>query len=162
VSRALAKPDEVAPATREKVLDTARGMGYLPNPAASGLITGRTSTIGLIVPDLENPFFAAVTKGVQSRARAAGYQVVVADSDEDPSQEEDLARTMAKRVDGIVLCSPRAPDSVIAQVALECKLILVNRSCGDIPAVAIDNLMGIRQAMGHLVALGHRKIAYVG
>lgn len=162
VSRALAKPAEVAPATREKVLDTARGMGYLPNPAASGLITGRTSTIGLIVPDLENPFFAAVTKGVQSRARAAGYHVVVADSDEDPSQEEDLARTMVKRVDGIVMCSPRAPDSVIAQLALECKLILINRACGDIPGVAIDNLTGIRQAMGHLLALGHRKIAYVG
>jgi len=162
VSRALAKPDEVAPATRARVLDTARGMGYLPNPAARGLITGRTSTIGLIVPDLENPFFAAVTKGVQSRARAAGYCVIVADSDEDPSQEEDLARNMSKRVDGIVLCSPRAPDSVIAQLALECRLVLVNRACADIPAVAINNLMGIRQAMGHLRALGHRKIAYVG
>ncbi|HEY5178869.1 MAG TPA: LacI family DNA-binding transcriptional regulator, partial [Dermatophilaceae bacterium] len=138
VSRALAKPDEVAPATRARVLDTARGMGYLPNPAARGLITGRTSTIGLIVPDLENPFFAAVTKGVQSRARAAGYCVIVADSDEDPSQEEDLARNMSKRVDGIVLCSPRAPDSVIAQLALECRLVLVNRACADIPAVAIN------------------------
>jgi len=130
-------------------------MGYLPNPAARGLITGRTSTIGLIVPDLENPFFASVTKGVQSRARVAGYCVIVADSDEDPSQEEVLARNMSKRVDGIVLCSPRAPDSVIAQLALECRLVLVNRACADIPAVAINNLMGIRQAMGHLRALGH-------
>jgi len=117
VSRALARPQDVAPATRDKVLDTARGMGYRPNLAARGLITGRTGIIGLIVPDLENPFFASVTKGVQSRARDAGYAVIISDSDEDPSQEADLVRDLCKRVDGMVMCSPRAPDSVIAELA---------------------------------------------
>ncbi|HUX70375.1 MAG TPA: LacI family DNA-binding transcriptional regulator, partial [Cellulomonadaceae bacterium] len=63
VSRALSRPGEVAPETLAKVLDTARGMGYRPNLAARGLITGRTGVIGLVVPDIENPFFASVTKG---------------------------------------------------------------------------------------------------
>jgi len=162
VSRALAKPDDVAPQTLAKVLDTARGMGYRPNLAARGLVTGRTGIIGLIVPDLENPFFASVTKGVQSRARTSGYAVIIADSDEDPSQEEDLARTLSKQVDGLVMCSPRAPASVIAELALECPMVLVNRECGDIPTVRIDNLEGVRQAMVHLHALGHRTIAWVG
>jgi DNA-binding LacI/PurR family transcriptional regulator len=162
VSRALAKPDDVAPHTLAKVLDTARGMGYRPNLAARGLVTGRTDTIGLIVPDLENPFFAAVTKGVQDRARTYGYAVIIADSDEDPSQEEELARNLSKQVDGLVMCSPRAPETVIAELALECPLVLVNRRCGDIPTVAINNLEGIRQAMVHLRALGHRTIAWVG
>jgi len=162
VSRALAKPNQVAPETLAKVLETARGMGYRPNLAARGLITGHTGTIGLIVPDLENPFFASVTKGVQSRARSAGYAVIIADSDEDPSQEADLVRDMCRQVDGIVLCSPRAPDSVIEELAHECTVVLVNRRCGDIPAVLIDNLDGVRQAMVHLRALGHRTIAYVG
>jgi LacI family transcriptional regulator len=162
VSRALAKPDDVAPATRDKVLDTARGMGYRPNLAARGLITGRTGIIGLIVPDLENPFFASMTKGVQSRARDAGYAVIISDSDEDPSQEADLVRDLSKRVDGMVMCSPRAPDSVIEDLARDCTLVLVNRNCGDVPTVEIDNLEGIRLAMVHLHALGHRTIAYVG
>jgi LacI family transcriptional regulator len=162
VSRALAKPDDVAPATLAKVLDTARGMGYRPNLAARGLITGRTGIIGLIVPDLENPFFASMTKGVQSRARAAGYAVIISDSDEDPSQEAELVRDLAERVDGMVMCSPRAPDSVIAELARECTLVLVNRRSGDVPTVEIDNLEGVRQAMVHLRALGHRTIAYAG
>ena len=162
VSRALAKPDDVAPNTLAKVLDTARGMGYRPNLAARGLVTGRTGIIGLIVPDLENPFFASVTKGVQSRARTSGYAVIIADSDEDPSQEEELARTLSKQVDGLVMCSPRAPTSVVAELALGCPLVLVNREWGDIPTVKIDNLEGVRQAMVHLRALGHRTIAWVG
>ena len=162
VSRALTRPEDVAPATRDKVLDTARGMGYRPNLAARGLVTGRTGIIGLMVPDLENPFFASVTKGVQSRARDAGYAVILSDSDEDPSQEAKLVRDLSKRVDGMVMCSPRAPDSVIAELARECTLVLVNRRCGDVPTVEIDNLEGIRLAMVHLKALGHRTIAYVG
>jgi len=162
VSRALAKPNEVAPETLARVLETASGMGYRPNLAARGLVTGHTGTIGLIVPDLENPFFASVTKGVQSRARSAGYAVIIADSDEDASQEADLVRDMCRQVDGIVLCSPRAPDAVIEELARECTVVLVNRRCGDIPAVLFDNLDGVRQAMVHLRALGHRTIAYVG
>ncbi len=162
VSRTLTRPDAVAPATRDKVLATARAMGYRPNAAARSLITGRTGNIGLIVPDLENPFFASVTKGVQMRARAAGYAVFIADSDEDPSLEPDLARNLAKQVDGLVLCSPRTPEPVLAQLATECTLVLVNRRCGDIPSVTVDNREGVRQSLVHLRALGHRRIAYVG
>jgi DNA-binding LacI/PurR family transcriptional regulator len=162
VSRTLTKPDEVAASTRTRVLDTARGMGYRPNLTARGLITGRTGNFGLIVPDLENPFFASVTKGVQSKARAAGYAVLIADCDEDPSLEADLVRELSNKVDGLVLCSPRSPDSVIAELARECTLVLVNRQCGDIPSVTINELEGVRHAMVHLHALGHRAIAWVG
>jgi DNA-binding LacI/PurR family transcriptional regulator len=115
-----------------------------------------------MVPDLENPFFASVTKGVQSRARDAGYAVIISDSDEDPSQEADLVRDLSKRVDAVVMCSPRAPDSVIAELAGEGTLVLINRRSGDVPWVQIDNLEGIRLAMVHLHALGHRTVAYVG
>ena len=162
VSRTLSRPDDVAPETRDRVLATARGMGYRPNAAARTLITGRTGNIGLVVPDVENPFFASVTKGVQQRARAAGYAILIADSDEDPSVEQDLARSLARQVDGLLLCSPRAPESVVAGLARECPLVLVNRRVGDIPAVTVDNRDGVRQALVHLRALGHRRIAYVG
>ena len=162
VSRALSRPDEVSAETRDKVLDTARGMGYRPNVAARGLVTGRTGVIGLVVPDLENPFFSSLTKGVQSRARAAGYSVIVADSDEEVSQEAELVHSLARQVDGIIMCSPRSPEQVIVQLASETTLVLVNRVCGDVPSVAIDNVDGVRQAMQHLRALGHRSVAWVG
>jgi LacI family transcriptional regulator len=162
VSRALNKPDEVTPSTREKIVETARGMGYRPNRSARGLITGKTGNIALVVPDLENPFFATVAKGVQSKARTSGYATVIADSDEDPSVEAALVRDLNTQVDGVLLCSPRSPDSVVAQLAQECTLVLMNRQCGGIPTVMSDNLEGVRQAVVHLLALGHRRIAYVG
>ncbi|WP_309233906.1 LacI family DNA-binding transcriptional regulator [Micromonospora sp. ATA51] len=107
VSRALSMPEMVNPTTRERVLRAAQRLGYAPNRAARGLITGRTGNIGLIVPDLANPFFPSVVKGVQARAREADYAVFLADTDEDPTAEVGLIRVLGKQVDGLILCSPR-------------------------------------------------------
>lgn len=162
VSRTLARPDRVAPDTRERVLSAARSVGYRANPAARTLITGQTGAIGVVVPDLENPFFASVAKGVQRRAQSVGYALLLADSDEDPLQEAELVRTMARHVDGVVLCSPRGSDAMLADLAEGCPIVLVNRRSEDIPAVVVDNRDGVRQALDHLRALGHRTVAYVG
>lgn len=162
VSRTLAKPTAVAPGTREKVLVAARELGYQVGPTAGPPATGQPRTIGLVVPDLENPFFASVTKGVQKRAEMAGYSLLIADSDEEPSQEAELVRTMSRHVDGMVLCSPRGTEDVVKELARESLLVLVNRRVGDLPAVTVDNRDGVRQALDHLRALGHRRIAYVG
>lgn len=160
VSRALAAPEQVAEATRVHVQETARAMGYRPNRAARGLITGRTGSIGLVVPDLENPFFGSVCKGVQARARAAGYAVFIADTDEDPMVEAEVVRSLAKQVDGVILCSVRSTDADVRQFAAESPIVLVNRKLGTIPSITFDNGGGLRSVMAHLVALGHRKIAY--
>ncbi len=162
VSRALGRPESVAPGTRAKVLDAARALGYQPNAAARTLTTGRTGKICLLVPDLEASYFASVAKGVQSRALEADYAVIVADSDEDPSRETELARRLATQVDGLILCSPRGPDGALAELAAGSTTVLVGRRSGDIPAVTVDNADGVRQALDHLRALGHRRIAYVG
>lgn len=162
VSRALAKPETVSPGTRNRVLETARGMGYRLHLTTRAPGNGHRGNLGLIVPDLENPFFAGFAKGVQAKARAAGYALIVADSDEDPSEEGQLVRDLTQQVHGMVLCSPRAPDHVITRLAQEGPLVLVNRPCGDIPSVTIDNAEGIRLAVAHLRALGHGTICYVG
>lgn len=162
VSRTLARPDQVAPETREKVLAAARSLGYRPSPAARGLTTGRTQTLGLVVPDLENPYFTSVVKGAQRRALSLGYALIVADTDEDSRQEVELVRSIATRSDGVILCSPRTPEQVIVDLAADTTMVLLNRPCGDIPTVTIDNRDGVRQALDHLRALGHRRIAYVG
>jgi LacI family transcriptional regulator len=162
VSRALSVPDMVNTATRARVAAAVEQLGYEPNRAARGLITGRTGTIGLVVPDLANPFFASVTKGVQARARRHDVAVFVADTDEDAAAETGLVRALAKQVDGIVLCSPRAGDDELAAIAQDATVVLVNRAAAGIPGITYDNEDGMRQAVAHLVALGHRRIAWVG
>jgi LacI family transcriptional regulator/LacI family repressor for deo operon, udp, cdd, tsx, nupC, and nupG len=162
VSRALSLPGMVNAATRAKVAAAVEQLGYEPNRAARGLITGRTGTIGLVVPDLANPFFASLTKGVQARARMRDVAVFVADTDEDPSAEAGLVRALSKQVDGVVLCSPRAGDAELTAIAQDTTVVLVNRSVQDLPGINYDNEDGMRQAVAHLVALGHRRIAWVG
>jgi LacI family transcriptional regulator len=162
VSRALAAPEKVASATLTLVQETATAMGYRPNHAARGLITGRTGCIGLVVPDLENPYFGAVGKGVQARARAAGYAVFIADTDEDPEAELEAVRSLTRQVDGVILCSARSSDAAVRTLAAGGPLVLVHREIGGIPSIAYDNAGGLRTLMSHLVALGHRRIAYAG
>ncbi|MCW3816434.1 LacI family transcriptional regulator [Micromonospora sp. DR5-3] len=162
VSRALSTPEMVNAATRERVLRAAERLGYAPNRAARGLITGRTGNLGLIVPDLTNPFFPSVVKGVQAKAREADYAVFLADTDEDPAAEIGLVRVLAKQVDGLILCSPRAREEEIRELTEHTTLVMVNRRFGNLPSVVFDNAEGIRQAIAHLQALGHQRVAWVG
>jgi DNA-binding LacI/PurR family transcriptional regulator len=127
VSRALSSPDLVRPATRDRVLTAATQLGYQPNRAARGLITGKTGNLGILVPDLNNPFFTGVLKGVQARARQADYSVFVADSDEDRATEEQLLRAMAKQVDGVIVCSPGIDDTQLYEAAGITSLVMLNR-----------------------------------
>ncbi|WP_448061282.1 LacI family DNA-binding transcriptional regulator [Cellulomonas hominis] len=161
-SRALAAPDRVAPARREAVERAAHELGYQPNRAARELATGRTGQLCLLVPDLANPFFAAVAKAVQSRARTAGYAVLVTDSEEDARLEAEIVTQLAPRVDGVIVCSPRADEATLAHLAPGVPLVLVNRTSEHRPAVVVDDADGVRQAVEHLLALGHQRIAYVG
>ena len=162
VSRALSSPDLVAPHTRQRILDTARQLGYLPNAAARGLVTGRTGNLGLVVPDLENPYFASVTKGVQESALQGGYSVFVADSDEDPRTERELVRKLAPQVDGLILCSARMSDADLAACVGDTPVVLVNRQLDGLLSIYVDDAEIVRQALEHLYALGHRHVGYAG
>lgn len=161
VSRALAGSELVSPATRERVQDAAERLGYHPNRAARGLITGRTNNLGLIVPDLANPFFPGVVKGVQARAREADLAVFVADTEEDVVAEARLARSLSKQVDGLVLCSTRMSEEELRSIASDMTVVLMNRRASGISSISVDNAGGMRQAVRHLAALGHRRLAYV-
>lgn len=161
VTRALSSPEVVRPATRERVREVAASLGYHPNRAARGLITGRTGNLGLLVPDLANPFFPSIVKGVQGRAHEADHAVFLADTDEDPAAEAGLVRKLAKQVDGMVLCSPRMAEAELRELAAEVPTVLVYRRIPGVPSVTAEFLDGMRQAVSHLVALSHKKIAYV-
>lgn len=161
VSRAMSDGTLVRPDTRQRVIEVAAELGYQPNRAARGLITGRTGNIGLILPDLTNPFFPGVVKGVQARARQADHAVFIADTDEDPQAEFGLVKELAKQVDGVLLCSPRMSERQLRSVLGLGPLVLLNRRVYGIPSVTIDSADAIRQAVEHLTALGHDSVAYV-
>jgi DNA-binding LacI/PurR family transcriptional regulator len=161
VSRSFTVPDTVATATRARVLAAAADLQYEPNRAARGLITGRTGNVGVIVPDLGNPYFHAVLKGAQARARQADYAVFVADGQESATEEEALISAMRKQVDGIVLCSSRLPTSKLAALDTVPTVVLLNRRVPGRPAVVLDSADGMKQAVRHLAELGHRRCVFV-
>lgn len=161
VSRSFTAPSMVRQTTLQRVLLAADEVGYRPNRAARSLITGKTANIGVIVPDLGNPFFPAVVKGAQARALRADYSVFLADTDEDPDLEVNLIKALAKQVDGIVLCSSRMSDGQLREVGSSTALCFVNRKVAGVPVVLMDSADGMRQAVEHLAALGHRRMAYL-
>jgi DNA-binding LacI/PurR family transcriptional regulator len=103
VSRALSGAAKVNAGTRERIARTAQEMGYEPNQVARSLTSGRTDLIGLIVPDIANPFFPPIIKAVQARARQRGRTVLIADLDEHMTDEVQRARLMRKQVDGLIV-----------------------------------------------------------
>ncbi|MEU0480509.1 LacI family DNA-binding transcriptional regulator [Streptosporangium sp. NPDC006013] len=159
VSRTFSAPHLVNAETRNRVLAVAEDLGYRPNRAARALTTGRTHNIGLIVADISNPFFPPLIKAAQAQARARDYHVFVADTDEDPQVEEELIQTLAKQVDGVLLCSPRLSNRVIERLHAEVPFVVVNRRVKGMPTILMDVGQGARLAVEHLTGLGHRRIA---
>ncbi|ACQ78856.1 transcriptional regulator, LacI family [Beutenbergia cavernae DSM 12333] len=161
VSRALSAPDKVNPATRERVLAIAKELGYVPNRVARSLSSGRTDLIGLVVPDIANPFFPPIIKAVQARAAIKGWTVLIADIDERAADELPLARTIRRRVDGLVIASPRTGADRLGELAQLAPVVFINREIPGSTSVIIDAGDGMGQAVEHLAALGHRTIAYL-
>jgi DNA-binding LacI/PurR family transcriptional regulator len=143
------------------VLAVADELRYRPSRVARSLTTGKTGNIGVVVPDLGNPFFPAVLKGAQARAREADYAVFLADSEENPRLEMELVREMAKQVDGVVICSSRLGDPQLQQLRRDTTLVLLNRRVRGASGVLLDSAGGMRQAVEHLAALGHERIGFL-
>jgi LacI family transcriptional regulator, galactose operon repressor len=162
VSRALNTPELVHAVTRQRVLECAERLGYRPNRAARSLVLGRTATIGLIVPDIANPFFAPFIKAVQAYLRGTDYAVFLADTDEDAETEVALAEAMARQVDGLILCSPRMSGPRLRAIAATVPVVIANRLSRTVPSISMDAAPGLDAAIAHLHALGHRRIGFLG
>ncbi|MEQ7005942.1 LacI family DNA-binding transcriptional regulator [Actinopolymorpha sp. B17G11] len=161
VSRAFSRPERVNLATRQRILATAEEMGYRPNPIARALPSGRTRTLGLLVPDITNPFFLDLIRGAERAAAAAGYTLVLADTDESSETELTAVRRLTRAVDGYVLASSRLSDARLREAYATSPLVVVNRRVAPLPGVLIDSAHGTRAAAEHLASLGHERIAYL-
>lgn len=138
-------------------------LGYRPSPTARSLKSGITHSIGLVIPDIVNPFFAAVAKGAESIAQEAGYRVILANSDEDSDQDRSSIAAIEDHIDGL-LFTPTADDEETIDVVKSLKVptVLIDRAVdADVDSVLIDNRGGAAAAAEHLIELGHRQIAIV-
>jgi LacI family transcriptional regulator len=167
-SRAL-NPDTEAlvnAATVRRVREAASRLGYRPNPMARGLKTNRTYTIGVLVPDLTNPLFPPIVRGIEDRLDEAGYTPLIANTDNDLERERiDFETMRARQVDGFITATARLSHALLSQLAASGPpIVLVNRRLEDgaLPAVTVDDRAGIRLAVEHVLELGHRTIAHVG
>ena len=152
----------VASETRERILAIAAEQGFQPNPAARALTTGRTGIIGLIMPTLTNPFFAPLVLSAQEAAARAGTLVLVATSEYSVGREQDIVDRIAGQVDGFIMVAPMSGDHALRRLARAHPLILVDRTVGKMPAVLTGTAASLGEAAGHLISLGHQRIAYIG
>ncbi|MCW2599691.1 MAG: LacI family transcriptional regulator [Frankiales bacterium] len=166
-SKAL-NPDtrhRVAAATVRRIMATASELGYQPNTLARGLRTRRSFTVGLLLPDLTNPLFPPIVRGVEEVLGANGLIALVVNTDNDSDRALRLfAALRARQCDGFVLATARRVDPLVEEAAAHgIPAVLVNRLTDKrlLPAVAGDEAAGIRDAVLHLTELGHRRIGHV-
>ena len=168
VSRALRDSSLISVEVRERIQQLAREMGYTPNAIAQSLQTQQTSTIGLVVTSISDPFWGDVMKGVEEVARAAGFSVFLSASHNDPSQEMAIIKTFhRRRVDGILIAASRInSNSSKRRESFRVPTVLINSQAESedtlLHWVAVDDRKGAQLAVEHLLQLGHRSIGYLG
>jgi DNA-binding LacI/PurR family transcriptional regulator len=140
----------------------ARDLGYRPNRLAQALPTGRTRMLAILVQDITNPHNFGLLRGAEAQARAGGSTLVIADTRESAELEAAHLERLGASVDGVVLASSRLADADLVRLAERLPVVLFNRRVEGLPSLATDSVDGSRQIVEHLVALGHRSIAYLG
>jgi LacI family transcriptional regulator len=151
--------------TARRVAAAAARLGYRPNPVARSLRTRRSHTVGVLIPDLNNPLFPPIVRGLEDKLAAAGYVALIGNTDADASRERLIFEQMrARHVDGFVLATATLHDRLLAEVAAaDLPVVLMNRLSQDysFPSVSVDNEQGARMAVSHLARLGHTRIAHI-
>ena len=161
VSRVLAKGLHVRPHVREKVLAAAAKLGYRPNLVARSLRAQRSKTIGLIVSDVANPFFTAISRSVEDSAYAQGFSVLLGNTDEDPQREAtylDLMRDT--NIAGIIFSPTRQTMARFASLPFDIPMVVIDRFMPDaeVDAVLLDNVDAARRLATHLLENGYQRI----
>ncbi len=149
----------------EKVMETAKALGYRRNPVAAGLRTRQSHTVGVMIPDLTNPLFPPIVRGIERTLDESGIIAILADSANNPQSEITILENMlARQIEGVILATAHREDRVVQRCLDEnIPVVLVNRSVDSdqVPSVVNDDEYGIRLAFRHLTSLGHRLIAHV-
>jgi LacI family transcriptional regulator len=154
----------VSESTRSNLLRLAAATGYRPNRLARSLKMQRTHIVGMLIPDVANPVFATLLRAVEDAAAAAGYNVILCNTDDNPARLEAHLRTLGEgHVDGLLIATAHFRDAAVALLRHRMAYVLVNRHRGDPEDdyVVPDDRRGAQLAVDHLVGLGHRRIAHI-
>lgn len=165
VSKVINQTGSISEKTRNRVLKVMEDLNYKPSVVASALTGKRTNTVGLLIPDLANPFFAEIARSVEDRGHEAGFNLMICSTDNDPDKESEYISLMRRKsVDGIILASGLISDTAVKQlidhqipvavIARDLPVLAVN-------AVLVDDFAGGYMAASHLLSLGHRRIGVV-
>ncbi len=167
VSRALNDRPNVDKKTRERILETARKLGYTPNHIARSLVLRRTETIGVVVPEITHSFFPEVIRGIEDVTYSAGYHLILTHSAEDDERERDVIRTLqSKRVDGLLISTAQTVkdySSYVDAIRLGIPIVFFDRVVQDIGAscVSIDDENCSERITEHLIGHGYKSIAHL-
>ena len=163
VSNVVNRPDRVTQTTRTRVQEAIKALGWVPNSSAATLRAGQATLVGLIVPDIRNPFFTEVARGAEDMAAANGEAIVICNTDWLLSDERRALDALARqRVRGVII-NPAGEDERYLEWLTDRGITLVlldhRRSAGHVSSVVVDDVLGGRMAGEHLLQLGHRRIA---
>lgn len=157
--------DMVSEEVAQRIQKIAREMGYRTNAFGYGLKTQRSTTIGVVVPDLTNPVFPPIIRAIEHKLRHDGYTAILGDSDSDPEQERVIIdKMMGRRVEGLILATAHLTDDVIEKIIAEdAPVVLINRATekAGVISVTTDDLKGAKLAVDHVIDLGHKAVAHV-
>jgi len=155
---------KVSPPTATRILEAAKALGYAPNSAARSLRTRTSLVAGVIIPDLRNPVFPPIVRGIEDMLREAGYMALLGNTDGDPDRERELLAAMrGRQTDGFILATGRRDLRPETDRGRPVPTVLVNRrsDASDVPSVTADSQAGISALVRMLVELGHRRIAHL-
>ena len=151
--------------TARRVIKVAESLGYRPNPIARGLKTAKSGTVGLVIPDLTNPLFPPIVRGIEDVLEPAGYSGLIVNTDNDPNRERQQIETLRSRqVEGFIIATALLDHPLLAQLQREGVLmVMVNRrpEALDVPSITPDDATGVELAVRHLADLGHHRIAHL-
>ena len=164
VSRVLNNQGEIAADTRERVVTAIDELKYRPSALARSLVSGKTHSIGLIIPKITDPFYPEVVLGVESVAREQNYNVFLCNANEDPQQELEYADVMeSKQVDGIILCGSRLNTEQLDHLAAQHRVsMLTSRRPHTAAVIGIQGEVGLFEITSHLIRQGHQAIGHIG